>query len=84
MPCIVNDTYCRILLKKFGNARNQTSNICSSVGRSTHVARNKHQYCNYYFFIFYNGCCMKYGVDIVVGIFIFELDVKIILYTYFF
>lgn len=35
---------------KFGDryATDKTSNVCSSVGHPTHVARDKQQYCNYY------------------------------------
>ena len=40
--------------------------------------RDKHQCCNYYFFMFRSGCCMKHGVNIAIGISIHECDVRII------
>jgi hypothetical protein len=60
------------------NATNQMSDVCPSVGRSIYVARDKHQYYNYCFLMFRSGCCTKCGVNVAVGIFIIESDVRIV------
>ena len=77
--CLHNGFTITGVKREIRNAADQTSDVYSSIGRSTHVARDKHQYyCNYYFFILYSACCTEYGVNDAVAISILKSDIRII------
>ena len=54
-PSRLQKMYRLILFARLGKdfCSNETSDICSAVRCLTHVTRDKHQCCNYYFFILY-------------------------------
>ena len=68
----------------FSNARIRMFSAQKNSDAPTHVARVKHCCCNYYFFMLYSGCCMKYDVNVAVEIFHLRMKYQNYLYTYFF